>query len=218
MQHNCRRNPDLLAPPPDLSTIRPIWTSKDNDKAYLDLTDNKVRVNPDYARSLSPDSLRALYYHELAHAQPNSNARKIPGQKRGCERCADERMGVCLAASGLSRPEAIRALDGLSLKRGTARVDMLAGYDLFVNKTAPTSTPDNSNTQTRYVPPVKAPTPSPVSEKVPENAPDVPLKESAETAGTVETPQDCNCPNLEWIVGVFGGLMAVTIAYFGGKK
>ncbi len=220
----CPGNDGLLNPPPTFSGVRikPVFTDK---KAFIDIESGELSVDPRYYDSLSEDSKACLMFHELAHTQPTGCARFCEGKPDGCERCADNRLGACMALSGYSRDRTKRALVGMELSRTTLLDDALAGFDaasrqkVSVEKSTTTST--QPPTQHTTIPRQTTLTPLPVVPVVPttpsiiDSAPALPIPDPGLKpipAPPVSVVEDGSCAyDFAWVVGVAGGVMAAAI-------
>lgn len=225
----CKANPDLLAPIPALENVKYRFLDT-ADKAYVDLESGEVTIDPDFLSTLSEDSAVAMLYHEIAHTQKNSCARYCDGKPKGCERCADNRLGACMAMAGYDADRTKRALTGLNLTRPTLIADTMAGFE-FANTSIGKTIVGN-----RPPPPSQRQLPTPVESKegafqpifapkdiavdsggrirptkpvdVNPNIPTIPTIPNVPGAPT--NTRDCSY-DFQWIVGLSGGLFSLAI-------
>ncbi len=210
----CPENRDLLTAPPDLASLNNVVVGRTDGKAEINLADGAIVIDGDYLRSLdSEDSVAATLYHELAHKQVSGCARQCDGKPQGCERCADNRAGACMALAGYDRNAAVKAFNGMKLKRKTAVPDAILGFDYAYNNTRQLQAPVMTQAPSFRLPPptqTQAPTiPStpPITQKP------LPLNPSPVDGGDTKAPvvNSACAYDYEWVVGVFGGVSVLTI-------
>ena len=128
LHSGCPTNTQLLAPLPNLNGVDYL-VGQTSKKAFVDISTNQITIDDAFLRGLDDDALDAVLYHELAHTQTSGCAMQCPDKPEGCERCADNRLGACLAMRGFSRERALAALSKLHVDRPTLKPDALAGFD-----------------------------------------------------------------------------------------
>lgn len=220
----CPTNESLYAAPPDLSR-RTVDVSNVPHKADINIHSGKITVDREYWRSLSEDGRRLLLFHELAHLQKSGCARACEAKPLGCERCADNRAGACLALSGFSERRMKSAIKEMNMQRSTFEGDVSAGFFAVfrrLNGTQYTTPTDltltgNGNTVSSAELTVTATTDPgiPASKQPPPNV-DVPAESPTQPApADIENAPQCACKtpsrNWEWIIGAAGGLFALGI-------
>ena len=112
------------------------------DKAYVDLAvPDTVYVDRRFFGGLSDDAKKLVTWHEQAHFQ-NTCAKECDGKPKGCERCADKRMGICAAKSGWNKRRFLDAAKELTsqISRPTIGQDSFDGFYVAFNKRALSTT------------------------------------------------------------------------------
>ncbi len=227
----CPVNKSLTDKPPDLSRYR-VGLSKVPHKADINIHNQRITVDREYWNRLSDDGKRLLLFHEIAHLQNSGCAKSCEGKPLGCERCADNRAGACLALSGFTVERMRSAVREMRMSRNTFEGDVSAGFfsafrrlngtqytqpnDIAITSGMTTSTSGNLSvvsTPDAGIPESKQPAPMPPEIDGPAKAPP--------PSGVENVPQ-CACKtagrNWEWIIGAAGGLFALGIVISGGGK
>ncbi len=214
MRHN-HHNPGISDPPPRYADLlKRVTFTVVPEKASIGASGD-IKVDRAYWSQLPESSRKFLLYHEMAHHQRTGCAGECPGFPLGCERCADERAGACLAAEGYTLRQTADAAIGAGFRsRTTTPYDAQQGWALYRTKagmTAPaTTSPDQS-------PPVMSkPAPRPTQPpagtsgdigpgvKVPPPSRDV----DGINVPTKPVQPGCgSCNSCEWLVGVAGGCL-----------
>ena len=218
----CPVNESLFATPPKLAQYT-VGVSDVPHKADINIHSGKITVDREYWRRLSEDGRRLLLFHELAHLQKSGCARTCDAKPLGCERCADNRAGACLALSGFSERRMRSAIKEMKMQRSTFEGDVSAGFFSVFRRlngaqyTTPTDLVlvGSGNTSSSGELAVTATPDAGIPDSKMPPQPDADAPSTPQPPRGVEDVPQCACKtpsrNWEWIVGAAGGLFALGI-------